>query len=962
MHLSQRVVMSQGRKHMMQAKQSVLKTLFAVAAIWGSGVGAYAQATPESAAAIVFENESFRYEIASDGRNLAFIDKASGTNYLKDAEPRRAANVQIAGAAVEVSRAVFGDGMLTLGFGDSGVEAGVRVAMHARHMLMEVASLKGEGVEQLTFLNVPLALEGSLTEPFACCVLALNLQTNVPEIPGPNNLLRAMCYPRFGIEGAQIAVIGCSQAQLRDVMKTVVSAAKDIPRSDIGGPWALDGEINRGSYLFDFGQCTEGTVDEWVAVVKRLGLNQVDFHTGGSLRFGDCRPNPALFPNGRASVKAVIDKLHAGGIAAGLHTYAFFIAKDAPYVTPVPDPRLGKDATFTLSEALAADAVSVPVEESTEEMSTTTGFIVRNSVTIQVGNELIVYAGVSKEPPYAFTQCTRGAYGTAAAAHDKGAKVHHLLECFGLFAPDPDSTLLAEVAGHTADTFNECGFDMIYLDALDGEDVLAGRENAWHYGSKFAFEIANRLNKPALFEMSTFHHHLWYIRARMGAWDHPNRSHKEFIDIHAAGNLSGGKTFLPMNLGWWAVKVWAGPQSEPTFPDDIEYLLAKCIGTDAGLSLMGVNPGNIDTIPAYQRLAPIFQRYEGLRHAGYFPQEVKDQLKQPGAEFTLRENAEGKPYFQHVNYAKHKVCDTQGITNVWTSTNPFGEQPLALRIEALMSAAPYDAPEAVVLEDFASPSETFTDFQAKQGVEGTLGRTTEQVKASEASGVFTATSSLAAPNGSWLKYGKTWSPVLNIAQQQGLGVWVHGDGQGQLLNIQMKSPFHITGGIGDHYVRVDFTGWRYFELIEPEGGTIDDWGWPYGGAYGIYREDVSYASIESLSLWYNNLPVGKPVTCYLSPIKALPLVNITLKNPSVTVGGNTITFPAEIPTGAYLEFHGMNDCKLYGPNGEFLADVTPAGTIPVLAAGANQVSFGCEGPAAPNPRARVTLITLGEPI
>jgi len=54
MHLSQRVVMSQGRKHMMQAKQSVLKTLFAVAAIWGSGVGAYAQATPESAAAIVF--------------------------------------------------------------------------------------------------------------------------------------------------------------------------------------------------------------------------------------------------------------------------------------------------------------------------------------------------------------------------------------------------------------------------------------------------------------------------------------------------------------------------------------------------------------------------------------------------------------------------------------------------------------------------------------------------------------------------------------------------------------------------------------------------------------------------------------------------------------------------------------------------------------------------------------------
>ena len=80
------------------------------------------------------------------------------------------------------------------------------------------------------------------------------------------------------------------------------------------------------------------------------------------------------------------------------------------------------------------------------------------------------------------------------------------------------------------------------------------------------------------------------------------------------------------------------------------------------------------------------------------------------------------------------------------------------------------------------------------------------------------------------------------------------------------------------------------------------------------------------------------------------------------VGGNTITFPVEIPTGSYLEFRGMTDCKLYGPNGEFVADVTPQGTAPVLAAGANPLAFGCEAPVAPNPRARVTVITLGDTI
>jgi hypothetical protein len=174
---------------------------------------------------------------------------------------------------------------------------------------------------------------------------------------------------------------------------------------------------------------------------------------------------------------------------AGLHTYAFFIDKSCPWVTPVPDPRLAKDATFTLSEALTAEAAQVPVVESTQNMSAITGFFVRNSVTLQIDDELITYSNVSKEPPYAFTGCKRGAYGTQATSHAKGAQVHHLKECFGLFVPDGDSTLFSEVANSTAEAFNEGGFDMMYMDALDGEDIVGGPENGWHYGSKFVFEI-----------------------------------------------------------------------------------------------------------------------------------------------------------------------------------------------------------------------------------------------------------------------------------------------------------------------------------------------------------------------------------------------------------------------------------------------------------------------------------------
>jgi hypothetical protein len=811
-------------------------------------------------------------------------------------------------------------------------------------------------------VDVAFALKGKLEEPFAGCVLALNLKTNVAEIPGPSSRLRASCTARFGLEGAKVAIIACPQEQLRDVMKEVVARADELPHSNIGGPFALDADINRGSYLFDTEGISEETVDGWIDLTKKLGMTQIDFNT--SFRYGDFEPRADKYPRGRASVKAVVDKLHAAGISAGLHTYAFFISKGARYVTAVPDARLGKAATFTLTEPLTAEATSIPVAESTTNVSTETGFFIRNSVTVQVDNELITFSGVAKEAPYAFTGCTRGACGTKVGAHERGAKVYQLKECFGLFTPDPDSTLLTEIAANTADTFNECGFDMIYEDALDGEDILAGGENSWHYGSKFVFEIANRLKKPALFEMSTFHHHLWCVRARMGAWDHPCRSHKRFVDLHCAANYDGRGMFLPMNLGWWAVQVWPDGSetcNEPTFKDDIEYLMCKGLGTDTGFSLMGVTPGNIGSTPAFEQLAPIFKQYEELRIAKQVPESVKSRLRKPGDEFTL-EQAGGEWQFRPIQYAKHKVQGLDGWSDRWIVKNTFEPQPVRLRIEALMSAQSYDAPGSTVIEDFSKP-ESLADRACQDGVTASLEASTEQVKAGTASGCFSATSTRDSAGGAWARIGKIHKPPLSIAQQKGVGVWVYGDGQGELLNLQERSPAgRAVGGIGDHYVAVDFMGWRYFELVEMEGGRIADYSWPYGSdAYGVYRESVDYGQVETFALWYNNLPPGKKVTCYLSPVKALPLAKATLRNPAITVSDKTITFPVEIETGCYLEFASMDDCNLYSPKGEVMREVKPEGEAPVLSAGDNQATFACEAPSGLNPRAHVTLITKGQP-
>ncbi len=923
----------------------------------GAGVGLAGEAGP----ACVLETRYFRCEIADDGGNLHFVDKQSGKDYAAAAAQSRFARVRKAGREHPASAVRASAGRLSVTFGDSGVRAVLQATTHEHYLVLEVVGVEGDGVEELVFVDVPLSLRGALDEPFAACALALNLKTNVAELPRVGSRLRAMCYPRFGMVGAQVALVACPQAVFRETLQDAVLEAPELPHSPLGGPWALGQRMNQGSYLFNFDGITEKNAPDWIKLVLSLGMDQIDFHGGHSFRFGDCRPNPSLYPQGYADLKKAIDKLHDAGIAAGLHTYAFFIAKDCPWVTPVPDPRLASDAVFLLAEDLPPQANTVRVAESTEKMSAITGFFVRNSVTLRIDNELITYTGASKQSPFGFTGCQRGACGTKVAAHAKGAKVHHLKECFGLFVPDPDSTLFTEVAAKTAETFNACGFDMIYFDALDGEDILGGGENAWHYGSMFVFEVFKRLKKPVLMEMSTFHHHLWFVRSRYCAWDHPTRSHKKFIDMHCADNENNRRMLMPGELGWWALKSWSGPQGEPTFSDDIEYLMAKALATDTGFALMGIDPRTATSVPALPGLAAIVKRYEDLRHSGKVPEPIKAQLRVPGAEFTLVGGLPGTWQFVPVDYAKHRVEDAAGPSNTWRSVNKFDPQPLRLRIEALMGAAGYDSAGSVTVIEFQSPNE-FPDRASQSGVSAEIKPSQDLVKTGKTSGFFTATSTHTTPTAAWTKVEKRFSPPLNLSAQQALGLWIHGDGQGQMLNVQLRSPSHVVAGIGDHYIPVDFTGWRYFELIEPEGARHAQYQWPYGDIYSIYRESVSFAHVESLSLWYNNLSPGKKATCYLSPIKAVPLMPTKLIRPSIAVGGTTLTLPVEIESGQYLELQGPTDCKLHGPQGQMLRDVKPEGQVPILASGANEVRFQCGSPPGLRARAYVTVITQGKPL
>lgn len=948
-------------------------------------------------ATVVIENNGFKYEIGADGRNQHFIDKASGVDYLNAASKSYCAYVTKEGKDYPVSSVSLKGNQLKLVFTDAGVSATILVTKGKDWIDWKVTALNGPA-ESLTFINAPLTLKGLPDEPFAACVLSMNIFTHVKEMPALQSNLWATAYKRFGIKGAQITLLGVPQKNILPAIREVMTNAKDIPHSNVGGAWALQSKEGYGSYLMDFGSLTESTVDEWITKCKSVGFNQIDHHGGTPefFSFGSFDLNKKKWPEGWTNFKRINQRLHEAGISSIFHTYAFFIDKEARYVTPVPSPDLDYFNAFTLTAPIGKDDSVIEVKESTRKVTAITGFHFPNSRTLRIGEELIEYSGTTKTPPYRFTGCKRAANGTKASAHQASAKAFHLKEMFGRFLPGSETALFKEIANRTAEIVDECNFDGIYFDAIDGNDIIGGVENFWYYGSKFIFAVAEHLKRPVGMEMSSMVHNWWHFRSRWQAWDVPRRGFKRFVDIHSASlkskevehgywrgdtsqinilaPLENGGLLLPLQLGWWLNFTWDPPQTETTFTDDIEYLGCKMIGNNAGLAMIGgIEKKDLDENPSFRRLNAIIRQYEELRHKNYFSDNIRKLLRQPGKEFTLFKEGDSSWNFKPTAYQRHKVAGMDHPSAHWTVNNAFDAQPVKLRIEPLMCTKSYDDPETEVLTDFSGTP--FRQEGVAKGVSGGLIPSTEKDPGGEPAGIFSASSSGLSPqNGSWISMEKKFGPWLDLGKKQALGVWIKGDGNGELLNLRLETPQEYSAGVrGDHYIKIDFTGWKYFELVEIESAAFTDYSWP--GAeissdavvkdlflYKSYLHTVHFDHVDKLKLWYNNLPAGKEVKCIVGAVKALPIVPVRIKNPSVMIKNEKIVFPVEMESGMYLEFLSASNCKLYGPKGEFLKDVTPIGKAPDLVNGENEVSFTCEGPKGINARAQITIIGEGKPL
>ena len=383
------------------------------------------------------------------------------------------------------------------------------------------------------------------------------------------------------------------------------------------------------------------TVDECIDLAKQAGLSHMliyytalfknDGRYGG---YGSCgnydesnlREN---YTNGFASVREMLDKIHAAGITPGIHFLHTHIGVDTRYVTPVADHRLRLKQHFTLSKPLSTDDTTIFVEENPQ-----TAPMHKDCRVLRFGGELITYTGYSKEAPYCFTGCERGAYATNVVPHELGqiGGVMDITE-FGAtsFYLDQESSLQDEIAENLAKVY-DLGFRFIYFDGSEGTSA------PFNINVSLAqYRVLKKLATPPIYcEGAAKTHFGWHWMSGGNAFDvFPAPIFKEKIVEHPFEEaFRMAQDFTRLNFGWWMF-------NHEMMPDMYEYGTALAFSHNCPVTIM---LNDVSDIKAHPRIADIletFRRWEAARKEGFLSEEQKLALHNTSVEHTLLINEEG---------------------------------------------------------------------------------------------------------------------------------------------------------------------------------------------------------------------------------------------------------------------------------------------------------------------------------
>jgi hypothetical protein len=430
-----------------------------------------------------------------------------------------------------------------------------------------------------------------------------------------------------GITGSKIALFGCP---VDETLKTLgeIEIAENLPHPTIDGNWGKMAQTASAAYLiFNFG---EDNIGEAIAYTKKAGLRYL-YHPGPFASWGHFDLNEKAFPNGWDGLKMCVEKAEKEGIFVGVHTLSNFTTTNDPYVTPVPDPRLGKVGSSVLTENINSKQTEIPVQSPDFFAQ----YKNNNLHTVMLGEELIRYETVSESAPWKLLNCERGAWNTKAASHDKGKNISLLADHgYKVFLTNPELSI--EQAKRIADLFNYCGLRQVSFDGLEGNRSTGmGNYGEILFTSSWWNHLSDAIKQHTIIDASRTSHYFWHIYSRMN-WGEP--WYAGFRESQTEYRLKNQAYFqrnlMPGMLGWFSMR-------DNTPVEDIEWMLARSAAFNAGYAFV-TGDRELKTNGQTDEILQLIGEWEKARMGNAFTETQKEQMKDVANEFHLETLGEGK--------------------------------------------------------------------------------------------------------------------------------------------------------------------------------------------------------------------------------------------------------------------------------------------------------------------------------
>ncbi len=657
----------------------------------------------------VFKTKSFLMEIASGAQVVKLVDPKSQRNHVPPGRAGYLVRVKAEGKELAPTALDVKKDVLSLTF-PGGIRLEVRVAEKPEYLRFElVKAIHPEKIEAVLWGPINTTIGETIGEvvgvvrdkDFAVGIQALNAKTCGGKLVNDEGTtggrttataeefgsgLQAFCVnqardrmitvwnlfknvpvkalPGFKLEGSALAVFGTVPA---DVLPLIgrIEVAEGLPHPVLDGQWVrASGAAGRPYLIAAF---SEKTVDAMLEYTRRLGFPAL-YHSGPFKTWGHFDLLEDLFPNGRAGFKSCVDKGRAMGLRVGAHTLTNFITTNDAFVTTAANKGLMAAGVATLQRDIdpAATEIVVDREDYFKQASTL------NSILI--GSEIVGFRAVAGAGPFTLTDCVRGAFGTAAAAHARGDDVRMLMDhpYKTLF---PDWPMQEELIRNLAGFFNETGTAQLDFDGHEGTCYL-GRGDFGHV--HFVEAFLGQVDHLVVNGSSNIGHYYWHFNSYIN-WGEPwYASFRESQSRYRFDNQPFlERNYMPNMLGWFLM-------TPATTVEDIEWMEARAAGYRAGYAFVA----EYETFrknPATDAIIDAIRTWEEAKDLKVFDEDQRARLKDPDRDFHLEKSGASRWTLRSYDkfpfeHRKNVRQPGEPAGSEWAFENAREPQPLHLQL------------------------------------------------------------------------------------------------------------------------------------------------------------------------------------------------------------------------------------------------------------------------------------------